>query len=82
MSNYYKDVKTTTSVADAYRSMYAKPNEDILNEELIDSLIEDVREEEIEDIAEYLDENKDLDEGALADKAKKSGISVGTLRKV
>ena len=62
--------------------MYAKPNEDILNEELIDSLIEDVREEEIEDIAEYLDENKDLDEGALADNAKKSGISVGTLRKV
>ena len=74
--------KSLSSVADAYRTMYAKPNEDILNEELIDSLIEDVREEEIEDIAEYLDENKDLDEGALADKAKKSGISVGTLRKV
>ena len=82
MSNYYKDVKTTASIADAYRSMYATPNEDILNEELIDSLIEDVREEEIDSIAEYLDENKNLDEGALADKAKKSGISVGTLRKV
>ena len=74
--------KSLSSIADAYRTMYAKPNEDILNEELIDSIIEDVREEEIEDIAEYLDENKDLDEGALADKAKKSGISVGTLRKV
>ena len=82
MSNYYKDVKTTASIADAYKSMYATPNEDILNEELIDSLIEDVREEEIDGIAEYLDENKNLDEGALADKAKKSGISVGTLRKV
>ena len=82
MSNYMRNRKSLSSVADAYRTMYAKPNEDILNEELIDSLIEDVREEEIEDIAEYLDENKDLDEGALADKAKKSGISVGTLRKV
>ena len=148
MSNYYRDVKTTASVADAYRMMYATPNEDILNEELIDSLIEDVREEEINDIAEYLDEvnsvmsvdkknmpkakpmiqklarargvpvsfdkdgigvtfkgrpqdvdklmrdfekNKtlmklledtELQEGALADKSKKSGISVGTLRKV
>ena len=83
MSNYYKGVKTTTSVADAYRTMYATPNEDILNEELIDSLIEDVREEEINDIAEYLDENKDLDEAkGLADKSKKSGISVGTLKKV
>ena len=148
MSNYYRDVKTTASVADAYRTMYATPNEDILNEELIDSLIEDVREEEINDIAEYLDEvnsvmsvdkknmpkakpmiqklarargvpvsfdkdgigvtfkgrpqdvdklmrdfekNKtlmklledtELQEGALADKSKKSGISVGTLRKV
>ena len=56
MSNHYRDVKTTASVADAYRTMYATPNEDILNEELIDSLIEDVREEEINDIAEYLDE--------------------------
>ena len=82
MSDYMRNRKSLSSVADAYRTMYAKPNEDILNEELIDSLIEDVREEEIEDIAEYLDENKDLDEGALADKAKKSGISVGTLRKV
>ena len=82
MSNYYKDVKTTASIADAYRSMYAKVDEDVLNEELIDSLIEDVREEEIDSIAEYLDENKNLDEGALADKAKKSGISVDTLKKV
>ena len=44
-----RDIKTVNSVADAYRSMYAKPieiNEDILNEELIDSLIEEVREEE------------------------------------
>lgn len=82
MSDYMRNRKSLSSIADAYRTMYAKPNEDILNEELINSLIEDVREEEIEDIAEYLDENKDLDEGALADKAKKSGISVGTLRKV
>ena len=82
MSNYMRDVRVTSSVADAYKSMYAKPNEDILNEELIDSLIEDVRDEEINDWLDYLDENKDLDEGALADKAKKSGISVGTLRKV
>ena len=83
MSNYMRDVKVTSSIADAYRSMYAKPNEDILNEELIDSLIEDVRDEEIEDIAEYLDENENLDESkGLAAKAKKSGISVGTLRKV
>ena len=57
MSNYYKDVKTTTSVADAYRSMYAKPNEDILNEELIDSIIEDVREEEINEWLDYLEED-------------------------
>ena len=82
MSDYMRNRKSLSSIADAYRTMYAKPNEEILNEELIDSIIEDVREEEIEDIAEYLDENKDLDEGALADKAKKSGISVGTLRKV
>ena len=44
-----RDIKTVNSVADAYRSMYAKPieiNEDILNEELIDSLIEEIREEE------------------------------------
>ena len=82
MSNYYKDVKTTASIADAYRSMYAKVDEDVLNEELIDSLIEDVREEETNEWLDYLDENKDLDEGALADKAKKSGISVGTLKKV
>ena len=75
--------KTLSSVADAYREMYATPNEDILNEELIDSLIEDVRDEEIEDIAEYLDEDENLDESqGLAAKAKKSGISVGTLRKV
>ena len=80
--SYLRDAKTVSSVADAYRSMYAKPNEDILNEELIDSLIEDVRDDEINEWLEYLDENKDLDEGALADKAKKSGISVGTLRKV
>ena len=82
MSNYMRDVKTTASIADAYRSMYAKVDEDVLNEELIDSLIEDVREEETNEWLDYLDENKDLDEGALADKAKKSGISVGTLRKV
>ena len=83
MSNHYRDVKTTASVADAYKTMYATPNEDILNEELIDSLIEDVRDEEIEDIAEYLDENENLDESkGLAAKSKKSGISVGTLRKV
>ena len=156
MSNYYRDVKTTASVADAYRTMYATPNEDILNEELIDSLIEDVREEEINEWLDYIDEAKsvfsvpkqnmkkvkyaltklskrhpkvkvtfgtqskgkfvddnmvnfdgshsdidnlfkaiqkdkallkmmegnELEEGALADKAKKSGISVGTLRKV
>ena len=54
MSNYYKDVKTTASVADAYRSMYAKVNEDVLNEELIDSLIEDVRDEEINEWIDYL----------------------------
>ena len=83
MSNYMRNRKSLSSVADAYRTMYATPNEDILNEELIDSLIEDVREEEIEDIAKYLDEDKNLDESkGLADKAKKSGISVGTLRKV
>ena len=156
MSNYYKDVKTTASIADAYRSMYAKVNEDVLNEELIDSLIEDVREEETNEWLDYLEEtktvfsvpkknqkkvqtaltklakrhpkvkvtfgthskgkfvddnninfdgkhddidnlmkaiqkdkalmkimeNNELEEGALADKAKKSGISVGTLRKV
>ena len=37
-----KSVRVSSSIADAYRSMYATPNEDILNEELIDSLIEDV----------------------------------------
>ena len=148
MSNHYRDVKTTASVADAYRSMYVTPNEDILNEELIDSLIEDVREEETNEWLDYLDEvnsimsvdkknmpkakpmiqklarargvpvsfdkdgigvtfkgrpqdvdklmkdfeknktlmklleDNELEEGALADKAKKSGISVDTLRKV
>ena len=82
MSNYMRDVRVTSSVADAYKSMYAKPNEDILNEELIDSLIEDVRDEEINDWLDYLDEDKDLNEDALEDKAKESGISVGTLRKV
>ena len=83
MSNYMRNRKTLSTVADAYREMYATPNEDILNEELIDSLIEDVRDEEIEDIAEYLDEDENLDESkGLAAKAKKSGISVGTLRKV
>ena len=83
MSNYMRDVRVTSSIADAYRSMYAKVDEEVLNEELIDSLIEDVREEEIEDIAEYLDENENLDESkGLAAKSKKSGISVGTLRKV
>ena len=83
MSNYMRNRKTLSSVADAYREMYATPNEDILNEELIDSLIEDVHEEEIEDIAEYLDEDENLEESkGLAAKAKKSGISVGTLRKV
>ena len=48
-----RDVKTVNSVADAYRSMYAQPieiNEDILNEELIDSLIEEVREEELNEV--------------------------------
>jgi len=154
--SYLRDAKTVSSVADAYRSMYAKPNEDILNEELIDSLIEDVRDDEINEWLEYLEEVKsvfsvpkqnmqkvkvaitklskrhpkvkvsfgthskgkfvddnninfdgshgdidnfmkaiqkdkalmklmegsELEEGALADKAKKSGISVGTLRKV
>ena len=156
--------KSLSSVADAYRSMYAKPNEDILNEELIDSLIEGVYDEEINEWLDYIDEAKavfsvpnknkkkirqaliskyfkkhpkvkitfgthssnhvmvgkgkfvddniinfdgshdaiddlfqdikkdkplmkmmegsELEEGALADKAKKSGISVGTLRKV
>jgi len=79
MSKY---MKVTSSIADAYRSMHEKVDEEVLNEELIDSLIEDVRDEEIDEWIDYLDENKDLDEGALADKAKKSGISVGTLRKV
>ena len=60
MSNYYRDVKTTASVADAYRTMYAKPNEDILNEELIDSLIEDVYDEEINEWLEYIDEAKSV----------------------
>ena len=83
MSDYMRNRKTLSTVADAYREMHATPNEDILNEELIDSLIEDVRDEEIEDIAEYLDEDENLDESkGLAAKAKKSGISVGTLRKV
>ena len=156
MSNYMRNRKSLSSVADAYRTMYAKPNEDILNEELIDSLIEDVYDEEINEWLEYIDEAKsvisvpkqnmkkvkyaltklakrhpkvkvtfgtqskgkfvddnnvnfdgshsdidnifkaiqkdkallklmegsELEEGALADKAKKSGISVGTLRKV
>ncbi len=57
MSNHYRDVKTTASVADAYRTMYATPNEDILNEELIDSLIEDVRDEEINEWLDYLEED-------------------------
>ena len=149
MSDYMRNRKTLSSVADAYREMYATPNEDILNEELIDSLIEDARDEEINEWLEYLDEvnsvmsvdkknmpkakpmiqklarargvpvsfdkdginvtfkgrpqdvdklmkdfekNKtlmklmesdDLDESkGLAAKSKKSGISVGTLRKV
>mgnify|MGYP001346327599 CR=1 FL=1 len=164
MSNYMRNRKSLSSVADAYRTMYAKPNEDILNEELIDSLIEDVYDEEINEWLDYIDESKavfsvpnknkkkiqqalrskyfkkhpkvkitfgthssnhvmvgkgkfvddniinfsgshddiddlfqaiqkdkplmkmmegsELEEGALADKAKKSGISVGTLRKV
>ena len=79
MSKY---MKVTSSVADAYRSMHEKIDEEILNEELIDSLIEDVRDEEINDWLDYLDEDKDLNEDALEDKAKESGISVGTLRKV
>jgi len=164
MSNYMRNRKTLSTVADAYREMYATPNEDILNEELIDSLIEDVYDEEINEWLDYIDESKavfsvpnknkkkiqqalrskyfkmhpkvkitfgthssnhvmvgkgkfvddniinfngshddidnlfkdiqkdkplmkmmessELEEGALADKAKKSGISVGTLRKV
>lgn len=49
-----RDIKTVNSVADAYRSMYSEPtfeiNEDILNEELIDSLIEEVREEELNEV--------------------------------
>ena len=48
--------KSLSSVADAYRTMYAKPNEDILNEELIDSIIEDVYDEEINEWLDYLDE--------------------------
>ena len=154
--SHQRDVRTTSSVADAYRSMYAKPNEDILEEELINALIEDTREEEINEWLEYIQEDglmsypkknekkirpmlmkiakkhprvkvsfgthskgkfvddnninfkgkdkdvdallkdiqnnhknlvkmmegNELEEGALADKAKKSGISVGTLRKV
>ena len=148
MSDYMRNRKSLSSVADAYRTMYAKPNEDILNEELIDSLIEDAYDEEINEWLDYLDEvnsvmsvdkknmpkakpmiqklarargvpvsfdkdgigvtfkgrpqdvdklmkdfeknktlmklleDNELEEGALADKAKKSGISVGTLRKV
>ena len=156
MSDYMRNRKSLSSIADAYREMYAKPNEEILNEELIDSIIEDVHEEEINEWLEYLEEVKsvisvpkqnvkkvryaltklakkhpkvkvtfgtqskgkfvddnninfdgshgdidnifkaiqkdkallkmmegsELEEGALADKAKKSGISVGTLRKV
>ena len=50
--------KSLSSVADAYRTMYAKPNEDILNEELIDSLIEDVYDEEINEWLDYIDEVK------------------------
>ena len=44
-----RDIKTVNSVADAYRSMYAniEIDEDVLNEELIDSLIEETREEEL-----------------------------------
>ena len=57
MSNYMRSRKTLSSVADAYREMYATPNEDILNEELIDSLIEDVRDEEINDWLDYLEED-------------------------
>tara|TARA_B100000242_G_scaffold92807_1_gene63099 strand:- start:25749 stop:28346 length:2598 start_codon:yes stop_codon:yes gene_type:complete len=57
MSNYMRNRKTLSSVADAYREMYATPNEDILNEELIDSLIEDVRDEEINDWLDYLEED-------------------------
>ena len=50
--------KSLSSVADAYRTMYAKPNEDILNEELIDSLIEGVYDEEINEWLDYIDESK------------------------
>ena len=156
MSDYMRNRKSLSSIADAYREMYAKPNEEILNEELIDSIIEDVHEEEINEWLDYIDEAKavfsvpkqnvkkvryaltklskkhpkvkvsfgthskgkfvddnninfdgshgdidnlfkaiqkdkalmkmmegsELEEGALADKSKKSGISVGTLRKV
>jgi hypothetical protein len=49
-----RDIKTVNSVADAYRSMYAKPiqiDEDILNQELIDALIEEVREEELNEVS-------------------------------
>ena len=60
MSDYMRNRKTLSSVADAYREMYATPNEDILNEELIDSLIEDVRDEEINDWLDYLDEVKSV----------------------
>ena len=154
MSNYMRDVRVTSSIADAYRSMHEKVDEEVLNEELIDSLIEDVRDEEINEWIDYLEEtktvfavpkknqkkvqtaltklakrhpkvkvtfgthskgkfvddnninfdgkhddiarlmqaiesdkarmkimeNNELDEGALSDKAKKSGISVGTIR--
>ena len=57
MSDYMRNRKTLSSVADAYREMYATPNEDILNEELIDSLIEDVRDEEINEWLDYLEED-------------------------
>ena len=60
MSNYMRNRKTLSSVADAYREMYATPNEDILNEELIDSLIEDVRDEEINDWLDYLEEDNTM----------------------
>ena len=81
MSDYMRNRKSLSSIADAYGT-YAKPKEEILNEELIDSIIEDVREEEIEDLAKYLDENQDLDAGALNKARKSVGISVGTLSKV
>ena len=60
MSDYMRNRKSLSSIADAYRAMYAKPNEEILNEELIDSIIEDVRDDEINEWLDYIDEVKSV----------------------